>query len=113
MAMQVLWTNGPSTAEQVREKLHKTHPMKDATVRTILRRLEAKGYATHREVGRTYLYSGVEQPESLAVRALRQVIDRFWGGSAHALVVGMVEQDVIEPAELKRLSERLEREKGE
>ena len=113
LVMQALWVNGPSSAEQVREYLLKTHPMKDPTVRTILRRLETKGYATHREEGRTYVYSVVEQPESLAMRAVRQVIDRFWGGSAQAMVVGLVEQEVIEPAELKRLSERLERGKGE
>lgn len=113
LVMHALWVTGPSSAEQIREHLMKTHPMKDATVRTILRRLEAKGYATHREEGRTYVYSVVEQPESLAVRAVRQVIDRFWGGSAQAMVVGLVEQEVLEPAELKRLSQKLERAKGE
>ena len=86
-----------------------THAMKDATARTILRRLEEKGYVQHREEGRTYVYSGVEEAENVAMRAIRQIIDRFWGGSAEALVAGMVEQEVIDPQELRELAKKLEK----
>lgn len=106
--MDFLWARGPASAEQVREGLKETHAMKDATARTILRRLEEKGYATHVEEGRTYIYSGAEQPERVAMGAIRQIIDRFWGGSAEALVTGMVEQEVIDPAELRALAAKLE-----
>lgn len=109
LVMQFLWTNGPSSAERVREGLGASHPMKDATVRTILRRLEEKGYASHREEGRTYIYSGLEQPENVAMRAIRQIADRFWGGSVQALVAGMVEQEAIDPRELRELAKKLER----
>ncbi len=109
LVMDFLWRHGSSTAEQVREGLASKHPMKDATARTILRRLEEKGYASHSEEGRTYIYSGVEQPENVAMRAIRQIIDRFWGGSAEALVAGMVEQEVIDPDELKELARKLSR----
>ena len=69
--MDFLWAGGPASAEQVREGLMARHAMKDATVRTILRRLEEKGYAAHVEDGRTYIYSGVERPENVAMRAVR------------------------------------------
>lgn len=114
LVIEFLWANGPSNAGQVREGLMKRHAMKEATARTILRRLESKGYATHTERGRTYIYSAVH-PESLAMRTIRQVIDRFWGGSAQALVAGMVEHEVMDPGELRALSkkvERLQRRKG-
>ncbi|MBI5086503.1 MAG: BlaI/MecI/CopY family transcriptional regulator [Acidobacteria bacterium] len=107
MVLELLWERGRASAEEVREGLMGRHAMKDATVRTILRRLEEKGYAAHKEEGRTYIYSGVERPESVAMRAIRQIIDRFWGGSAEALVAGMVEQEVIDPAELKELAKKL------
>jgi predicted transcriptional regulator len=108
LVMQYLSVNGPSTAEQVREGLRKRHPMKESTTRTILRRLEAKGYASHSEQGRTYIYSAA-RPDKVAMRAIRQIIDRFWGGSARALVAGMVEDEVIEPAELSELSKTINR----
>ena len=106
--IEFLWANGPSTSETVRKGLMKRHPMKEATARTILRRLEAKGYVTHVEQGRTYVYSGV-QPKNMAMRSIRQIIDRFWNGSAKALVTGMVEHEVIDPGELRELAKKLER----
>jgi predicted transcriptional regulator len=83
--------------------------MKDATARTILRRLEEKGYVAHREEGRTYIYSGVERQESVGMRSLREIIDRFWGGSPQALVAGMVEQEVLDAQELTTLARRLKK----
>ena len=52
--MQLVWANGPVTAEAVRERL--SRPLKESTVRTVLRRLEDKGYTTHTVDGRTYVY---------------------------------------------------------
>jgi len=108
LVMEYLLANGPSTAEQVREGLMKRHLMKESTARTILRRLEAKGYASHTEQGRTYIYSAV-RPDKLGIRAIRQIIDKFWGGSARALVAGMVDDEVIDRAELRELSKTIER----
>ena len=108
LVLNFLSANGPSSAEQVREALMKRHPMKESTARTILRRLEDKGYASHTEQGRTYVYSAV-QPEKVAMRTIRQIIERFWGGSARALVAGMVDHEVIDPPELRELSKKLER----
>jgi predicted transcriptional regulator len=85
--------------------------MKDATVRTILRRLEEKGYATHRVDGRTYIYSGAEQPQNVAVRAVRQIIDRFCSGSVEELLVGMVDDEVIGRRELESLARKIARRK--
>jgi predicted transcriptional regulator len=40
-------TNGAVTADQVREGLKRDHPLKDSSVRTLLRRLEARGLVSH------------------------------------------------------------------
>jgi predicted transcriptional regulator len=55
--MQVVWRKGLATAEAVRAALGDGNRFKDSTVRTILRRLEEKGYVTHQTVGRSYVYS--------------------------------------------------------
>ena len=39
--------------------------------------------------------------------AARQLIDRFCGGSARELLVGMVDNQVIKPNELKKLAEEI------
>jgi predicted transcriptional regulator len=105
--MDLVWSRGEITAEAAREALGATWPMKESTVRTVLRRLEAKGYVSHAVDGRTYVYRPVQAPVSVATRAVRQIIDRFCGGSAEALVVGMVDDKVLDPRELERIARRI------
>ena len=76
-------------------------------MRTVLRRLEAKGYVRHTTEGRTYIYEAAESPAAVAARAVRQLIDRFCGGSAEALLVGLVRNDVVSAAQLERLSRKI------
>ena len=114
VVMDFLWSHGPASSEQIREALAARRPMKDATVRTILRRLELKGYATHRVDGRTYIYRGSERPQNIAVRAVRQIIDRLCGGSVEELLVGMMDHEVIDRREFENLARKISRrnEKG-
>ncbi len=105
--MEVLWKIGPANAEQVREALAADRPLKDSTVRTILRRLQEKGYIRHRVDGRTYIYSVMEAPQNVAVRAVRQIIDRFCGGSVEQLLVGMVENEIVDRRELWQLAQKI------
>ncbi len=109
--MELLWSRGPATADDIRAGLLPARDLKDSTVRTILRRLEEKGYVNHRVEGRTYVYRGLEAPQSLAARAVRQIIDRFCGGSVEQLLVGMVENDVVDRRELERLARKLKESK--
>src|SRR5258705_190883 len=79
--LDFIWANGPSTAEQVREGIGSTHPLKDSSIRTLLRRLEARGLLIHRLEGKVFVYSAAVPQRSLAARAVRHVIDRFCSGS--------------------------------
>ena len=111
--MEAVWQKSASTADEVRTALADRHPMKESTVRTILSRLEEKGYVRHRVEGRTNIYSGVEEPQRVAAGAVRQIIDRFCGGSVEQLLLGMVANQVVDSQELERLARRIARRKGE
>src|SRR5215472_3282971 len=87
--MEVLWSRGPATSEQVREALGARRPLADSTIRTILRRLLAKGYVRQKSHGRTYVYSALDEPRNVAIRAVQQIIDRFCKGSVEELLTGM------------------------
>jgi predicted transcriptional regulator len=113
LVMDVVWARGSATAEDVREALAERHPMKESTVRTILKRVEEKGYLKHRVDGRTNVYSGVEAPQNVAAKAVRQIIERFCGGSVEQLLVGMVNDDVVDERELQRLAQRIAKRKRE
>jgi predicted transcriptional regulator len=112
LVMDVVWSRPNCTSEEVRTALAERHPMKESTARTMLKRLEEKGYAQHRVEGRTNVYRGVEAPQSVAARAVRQIIDRFCGGSVEQLLVGMVANDVVDERELERLAQRISRSKS-
>jgi BlaI family transcriptional regulator, penicillinase repressor len=101
--MHAVWTGGPSSVEAVHQVVSRKRDLKEATIRTILRRLEQKGYLDHEADGRAYIYRAVEHPRSLAARAVRQIIDRFCRGSVEELVSGMVDAKVLSQIELEAL----------
>ena len=103
--MKAVWNAEPCSVEMVHLAVARTHPLKETSTRTLLRRLEQKGYLTHEEQGRAYVYRAVEPARSLAARAVRQIVDRFCQGSLEELVTGMVESKVLSKGELDRLEE--------
>lgn len=109
--MDVLWARAESTAEDVREALANRHPMKESTSRTILKRLEQKGYVKRHVEGRTNVYRVSEPARHVAVRTVQQIINRLLGGSVEELIVGMVDRDLLDGRELRRLAEKLARQR--
>jgi BlaI family penicillinase repressor len=108
LVMDYIWAHGPSTSEACREGLASSRPMKDSTIRTVLRRLEEKGYLAHETEGRTFIYRASDARQNVAVRAVKGIIDRFCGGSAEELVLGMVDGAVLSRKQLERLARRID-----
>jgi predicted transcriptional regulator len=77
-------------------------------VRTLLRRLEEKGFVTHEVDGRTYVYRPKMDRQNVATQAVRGVIDRFCAGSVEALLAGMVDGKLITPDKLRELADRID-----
>jgi len=106
--LQLMWQHGKLTAERVREELdQQDRPLKDSTIRTVLRRLEEKGYVTHTLDNRTFIYSPAEPAQLVAGRAVKRILDWFCEGSVEQLLVGMVDSLVLDRKELQRLAERI------
>jgi len=112
--LQLMWQHGKMTADSVRELLDKQdRPLKDSTVRTVLRRLEEKGYVTHIIENRTFIYSPVEAAPMVAGRAVKRILQWFCDGSVEQLLVGMVDSSVLDSKELQRLAERIAKAQAE
>jgi len=109
--MQAVWDGGACTVEAVHQIVSRSRKIKETSIRTLLRRLEQKGYLQHQEEGRAYLYRAVEPARSLAAHAVRQIIDRFCQGSVEELVTGMVDAKVLSKAEMDKLEEFVRRRK--
>jgi BlaI family transcriptional regulator, penicillinase repressor len=107
--MQAVWDAEPCSVEAVHQAISRTRKLKETTTRTLLRRLEQKGYLKHEADGRVYVYRAVEPARSLAARAVRQIIDRFCQGSMEDLVSGMVEANVLSKQDRQSLEEFVRR----
>ena len=92
-----IWSNGPATADQVREALLARHPLKDSSVRSLLRRLETQGYLSHRLEGKAYLYQAAVPARSVAARAVRNIIERFCAGSVEQMSLRMGMAGALRP----------------
>jgi BlaI family transcriptional regulator, penicillinase repressor len=102
-----LWSSGPATADQIRAALLPVHRLKDSSVRTLLRRLEMRGYVSHRLDGKTFVYAATMAPTRVAAHSVRQMIDRFWSGSVEQFLAGMVDEKILTPGEIARLARKI------
>ena len=109
--MQLVWTHGPVTAEIVRKRLSRR--LKESTVRTVLRRLEEKGYTTHTVDGRTYVYQAAEDRGRVAAKAVQRIVDWFCNGSLEEVLVGMVDTAMLDQRQLRMLADQIAKAKKE
>jgi BlaI family transcriptional regulator, penicillinase repressor len=107
--MHIVWRVGPLTAEEIRPRL--TRALKESTVRTVLRRIEQKGYLTHDVVGRTFVFRGTQQPTHVAAGVVKRLAKAMFGGSVSELLVGLVDAQAIDARDLARAVERIEQAK--
>ncbi|MDR3699747.1 MAG: BlaI/MecI/CopY family transcriptional regulator [Candidatus Sulfopaludibacter sp.] len=107
LLLDYVWAHPDCTAEMCREGLAGERLLKDSTVRTILRKLEEKGYVTHKVDGRTFVYRAADTRRNVAVQAAQQLIDRFCDGSVEELLVGLVDNQVLKPKQLQHLLEKI------
>lgn len=104
--MEVVWDRGEVTAKDARDALQRE--VARNTVRTLLERMEEKGWVVHREVGRAYLYRAARPREESIGRKVREIIDTVCGGSAESLVAALLDYRGLRPGELQRIRKMLD-----
>ena len=108
--LRIVWRLGAASADAVRAEVGK--PLKESTVRTVLRRLEAKGHLTHSLSGRTFIYRGAEVRGRAAARAVKRIADWFCEGSVAEVVAGLVDARLLDQKELAELTQKIAKAKG-
>lgn len=103
--MQLVWTRGPITADAARIALRRR--LKDSTIRTVLRRLEEKGYVRHTVNARTYVYAATEPRRKVAARAVQRIVNWFCDGSLDEVLLGMVENSMLDQRQVQMLADRI------
>ena len=106
--MAVLWDLERATVAEVVGVLSKKRAVSYSTVQTILRILETKGYVAHEKAARAFLYRPVVTERQARRRALKHLVARLFHGSPGLLVLNVLEDERIDPAELKQLKKLIE-----
>ena len=110
--MEIVWDRGEVSAVEVRDILSKKRDLAKNTVRTLLDRMEEKGWLKHREDGRTYLYSAAQPREASIGQKVLEVVEHVCGGSPEELVTALLDYRGLSPQELKRIRTMLDEAKA-
>lgn len=108
--MQVIWRLGPSNVSAVQEGLEQR--LAYTTVQTMLNILEKKGKLKRRLKGRAFEYSAVVTEARASSHAVRDLVDRMFGGSSEELVMSLIKSKQIDAKKIAELTRRLEEEGG-
>jgi BlaI family transcriptional regulator, penicillinase repressor len=106
--MAVLWESQRATVADVVRVLSRRRVVSYSTVQTILRILETKGYVAHDKVARAFIYRPLVDERQARRRALRHLVSRLFKGSLSLLVLNVLEDERIDPDELRQLKKLIE-----
>ena len=106
--MTVLWQQQTATVGDIATALQKKRVVSYSTVQTILRILENKGYVTHDKVARAFQYRPIVDERQARRRALKHLVSRLFNGSPSLLVLNVLDDEEMDPAELQRLKKLIE-----
>ena len=109
--MEIVWGNGEVSASQVREILAESRDVARNTVRTLLERMEAKGWLAHRVEGRTYLYSPAVPRQTSIGQNVQAIVEQLCGGRPEQLVNALLDYRGLSATELRKIQEILDQAK--
>jgi BlaI family penicillinase repressor len=107
--MAVVWRLQRASVGEVVTAMSRKRAVSYSTVQTILRILETKGYVTHEKVARAFVYAPVVDERQARRRALHHLVKRLFDGSPSLLVLNVLEDEELDPAERDQLRKLVER----
>lgn len=109
--LQIVWKLSQAAVQQVLDELPKERAITYATVQTLLRRLEKKGYIAHTVEGKAHIFRAVVQKDKVLKSAVTGFLDRLFGGDALPLVQYLAENKHLTAADIDRLKKILNKPK--
>lgn len=107
--MKALWLRGESSVADLVTATSGESPLAYTSVLTTIRILEKKGYVSHRQEGRAFLYSAAVAEHEAGRSEVRHVLQRFFGNSRERLLLSLLGDEELSPEELRRLKEAISR----
>lgn len=110
--MEVIWDKGEIGVLEVTEILNQQRPVARNTVRTLMERMQEKGWLTYRPEGRSYIYSAlVPREESLGQR-VSEMVEKACGGEPEKLMMALLNYRGLSEEETSRIQTMLNQAKA-
>lgn len=106
--MKILWRRGESAVNDLVAAMPEGETLAYNSVLTTIRILEQKGYVEHRQEGRAFVYRPCVAEQEASRSEVRHVLSRFFGNSRERLLLSLLGDEEISPAELQRLKDAIE-----
>jgi BlaI family transcriptional regulator, penicillinase repressor len=105
--MKILWRRGESAVTDLVAAIPDGEPLAYNSVLTTIRILEQKGYVTHRQEGRAFVYRPSIAEHEASRSEVRHVLNRFFGNSRERLLLSLLGDEELSQEELYRLKEAI------
>lgn len=107
--LRLVWQLGEATVQQVHEALPAGRKVAYKTVQTLLRRLEEKGYLTHKTEGKAHVFCPAVKREAVVKRTVLDFLDRLFGGDPKPLMHFLAREGRIDAEDLDELRRLIDR----
>ena len=105
--LRIVWQLGQGTVQKVCDRLPSKRKITYATVQTLLRRLEKKGYIKHRNEGKAHVFSAAVKSEDVIKRSVGDFLERLFGGDVVPLIQYLAEHGKIDADDIEKLKEQI------
>ncbi|MDH3891956.1 MAG: BlaI/MecI/CopY family transcriptional regulator [candidate division Zixibacteria bacterium] len=105
--MSLVWEQGEATVSGVIQAMPKEKRPAYNTVLTIMRILETKGYLRHVKEGRAHVYRPIVSQNQARSKAVRHIVASFFDNSPEQLLLSILENEKLSPAEIARLQQMI------
>jgi|TARA_R110000868_G_scaffold409926_2_gene696557 predicted transcriptional regulator len=101
--LRLVWQLESATVQDICDALSEDRSVTYATVQTLLRRLEKKGYVRHALQGKAHLFSAAVKREDVITRTVGDFVERLFGGDPLPLMLHLADHSELKDDDIQRL----------
>ena len=103
--LRLVWQLDKATVQEVCDSLPVKRRIAYATVQTLLRRLEKKGYLKHRIRGKAHVFFAATKRERVIKKSVGDFLDRLFGGDPIPLMQHLAEHGKLDADDIEKLKQ--------
>jgi predicted transcriptional regulator len=106
--LRLVWQLETASVQQICDALPEDRCITYATVQTLLRRLERKGYVRHKSKGKAHVFSAAVKRDRVVKQTVVEFVERLFGGDPLPLMLHLADHSDLEPADIERLKKLIQ-----